>query len=298
MEKTITIITPTFNRANLLSNCYKSLKKQTVKNFEWIIIDDGSEDNTREVVNRFIDENIIQIKYFKKENGGKHTAWNKGVEEAQGILTFILDSDDILVDNAIEVIINKWEKYKYIPNLGCLAFLRSYKDGNIIGDMFPRDEFISNHIECSLQLGISGDKNEVFITKVLKKYKFPEYKNEKFLGEDIVLIRIGREYTTVYINEVTYITEYLKGGLTKSGRKLRIQCPLGGMERSKEFLMCDTGLKLQIKHAIMYVCYGFFANKKICDIINIKTKRVLLSMNIISGYLLYRYWEYKCSIEK
>ena len=92
--KCVSIITPSYNRANLLPKAYESLKKQTSKDFEWIVVDDGSKDNTDEVVQKFISENQIEIKFIKKENGGKHTAVNRGVKEACGELVLILDSDD------------------------------------------------------------------------------------------------------------------------------------------------------------------------------------------------------------
>ena len=104
----ITVYTPTYNRANLLQNLYKSLLQQTYRNFEWLIIDDGSTDNTKQVVNGFISQGIIDIRYFYKQNGGQHTALNMGIEKAEGTLLMDVDSDDYLTDNALERIVY-WE---------------------------------------------------------------------------------------------------------------------------------------------------------------------------------------------
>src|SRR5574344_324976 len=106
----ITVFTPTYNRAHLLCNAYNSLLRQTNKDFEWLIIDDGSTDNTKEIIHKYIDDNKIKIRYYKKNNGGKHTAINYGIKRAKGELTIILDSDDELVNNAIELINKYWLK--------------------------------------------------------------------------------------------------------------------------------------------------------------------------------------------
>lgn len=295
MSVLLTILTPTYNRCELLSKCYKSLQAQTIKDFEWLVIDDGSTDNTSSCINMYVKESNFPISYIKKENGGKHTALNVGFSEAKGSLTIILDSDDVLIPNAVETIKEVWEKNKDIPRLSSISFLRGNKKGEAIGDLFPRDEFLSDHIECRFNLGIGGDKSEVYVTEILKKYKFPVFKNEKFMSEDIVWTRMGREYKTLYMNKVIYITEYLEGGLTKSGRKLRIKCPLGGIEAHKEYLSKEFKIKIRIKHALIYVAYNFFAKKNIMQIVNGSEYKLLAISNLIPGFLLYKYWDYKYS---
>ena len=112
MEYKFTIFTPTYNRADLLKKLYESLKNQSFKNFEWLIVDDGSTDNTCETIQGFQEENIIDIRYIKKENGGKQRAYNVGVENAKGELFICLDSDDIYVENGLEIILKYWEKWR------------------------------------------------------------------------------------------------------------------------------------------------------------------------------------------
>lgn len=293
MRPLLTIITPTYNRGDLLKNCYESLKNQSNKNFEWIIIDDGSTDNTECIVKNLIEEDIIKIKYFKKVNGGKHTALNVGFEEAMGELTIIVDSDDLLINEAVSIISKLWHENKNINNLSSIVFLRSHSDGKIIGDEFPKDRLLSNHIQCRINMGINGDKSEVYVTKVLKKYKFPVFEGEKFMSEGIVWYRIGKEYDALYVNKAIYITEYLPGGLTKSGRNLRIKCPLGGIEASKEGMSKEVNLKQRVKHTLLYVSYSYFANKDLKDIINNNNNKYLTIASIPLGYCLYRYWNNK-----
>lgn len=293
MSVFLSILTPTYNRGNLLSKCYKSLKEQSLKDFEWVIIDDGSTDNTNEYIKKCIEEDEFPIRYFKKDNGGKHTALNLGFIECRGKLTIILDSDDILLPNAVEIIKKVWKENENIYKLGSMSFLRGDKDKKPIGDLFPEEKFLSNHIECRFNLGITGDKSEVYVTDILKEYQFPVFKNEKFMSEDIIWTKMGKKFKTLYINKVIYITEYLEGGLTKTGRKLRIKCPLGGIEAHKEYLSNDFKLKIRIKHSLIYIAYSFFAKKSIWSIVSKSEYKILIILNIIPGYLLYKYWKYK-----
>lgn len=293
MKNFITIITPTYNRGNLLRNCYKSLISQTDTEIEWLIIDDGSIDNTKKIVNEFISENIINIRYVYKENGGKHTALNIAFKEASGYLSLILDSDDILTSNAVETIKMYWNKYKHISDLSSLVFLRKYSDGKIIGQKFSENYKITNHIDIAVNNKVFGDKCEVYLTKILNEYQYPVYKDEKFMSESVVWMKIGRKYKLVCINEAIYQTEYLEGGLTKSGRTLRIKCPQGGIEDAKERMKSDCILKQRIKGAILCNCYSLFAQKSMREIIRNSEYKILSVLNLPTGYLLYKYWQFK-----
>ena len=123
----ITILTPTYNRAYTLKNAYDSLVRQTNKNFEWVIVDDGSTDDTKDLVNDFIKEGNIQIKYFLKKNGGKHTALNYGIKRINTKYVLILDSDDYLKDDCVELVLKPWEKYDKDTSIGCLSFLKVFQ---------------------------------------------------------------------------------------------------------------------------------------------------------------------------
>ena len=222
MKELLTVITPTYNRGNLLENCYNSLKNQVDLNFEWLIIDDGSTDNTKDVVDKFISENIVPIRYIYKKNGGKHTALNIGFKEAKGELSLILDSDDTLTKDAVRSIWEVWDKSKNINDISSIVFLRRYKNGEIIGDNFKEDMKVTNHIDIAFNNRVRGDQCEVYVTDILKQYQYPIFENEKFMSESVVWTQIGRKYRLICVNKPIYITEYLPGGLTKSGRKLRI----------------------------------------------------------------------------
>lgn len=140
----VSILTPSFNRASLLKKLYDSLRNQSDFSFEWLIVDDGSNDNTRDVCNSFTKDKF-DIKYIYKENGGKHTAINEGVKYCKGILTFIVDSDDWLTLNAIEEIKKYYFKYNNLNDIAGFSFLRQYHDGKLNITSNHENEYIASY---------------------------------------------------------------------------------------------------------------------------------------------------------
>lgn len=258
----ITVLTPTFNRAYILNKLYSSLINQTFSNFEWLIIDDGSSDNTEELVEEWKTENKIKIRYYKKENGGKHRALNFGIKKIKNELTFIVDSDDYLTEDAIETITYYYNKYKENKNLSGYSFLRGYPNGEVNGEKFKENELIDSFINCRLKHNVKGDKSEVYFTSILKKYPFLEIPNEKFLFEDYVWIQIGAKYEMVHINKIIYIGEYLEDGLTKNMMKVKVGSPKGMSERGLILCSKECNLKTRIKGIIHYTSYGLLSGEK------------------------------------
>jgi glycosyltransferase involved in cell wall biosynthesis len=289
----LTILTPTYNRANTLPRLYKSLRKQSLKQFEWLIVDDGSTDETKKFVNKIMKDPSIKIRYIYKKNGGKHTAINHGIQHIHTALTFIVDSDDYLTEDAVETIYQKWNFYKNKPDIGSFWFLQSDQDGNVVGDKFPSDVFVSRYTEIMINSGVSGDKKSVYRTKLRKQFPFPVYKGETFIGEGIIHKRIGNYYKSVFINKVIYKSEYLDDGLTKAGRALRVKTPLGGMAISKEFLTKDVHFKIRSKKMILYITYGLLAKIKLKKIIA-SSEHTLLALSCLPfAYVLYKRWKKK-----
>lgn len=293
MSAIVTVITPTYNRANLLKRTYDSLIIQSDKRFEWLIIDDGSTDNTKNLIESYIIENIIPIKYIYKENGGKHTAINVGLEIIKTPLVIILDSDDYLTNNALEIIIKYYFKYNNHDNICGFVFLKIYPNGDLNGKLFPINEQICSFIDRRVNGKIHGDKCEVLYTKYFKKHKFPEYKGEKFISESTVWISMGLKYEMVFINEKIYVAEYLENGLTKQGRKLRISSPNGSMENARIRMNNKSNFIRRFKGGILYSCYGLFAQKKLSVIIRNNEYKLLTIISLPFGYVLYRYWNSK-----
>lgn len=286
---TITILTPSYNRGGALDNLFKSLQKQTLKDFEWLLIDDGSTDDTKNIVTEMQQSADFPVRYIYKENGGKHTALNVGVQQIASELTFIVDSDDTLVPNAIETIFEYHEKYGKQDKLCGYSFLRQYPNGEINGKPFVPDEKVGTFIDCRINANDThADKAEVFFTKCLREYPFPEYNNEKFLGEDIVWIRMALKYQMVHINKAIYVGTYLDDGLTKNRRTNNIKSPYGCMERAKEFMRPELKLRYRLKGAMQYLIYGKFAQEE--NLIAKAPDKLLVLAALVPSEVLYIWW--------
>lgn len=219
----ITVLTPTYNRAYILTNAYQSLCRQTCKDFEWIIVDDGSTDDTENLVKSWIDKgSAFNIQYVKQENGGKCRAINKGVAVASGNYVTILDSDDFLTDNAIEKITDWIETISDLNGFAGVAGLRGWinKTGYIGGaGNLPGSGYIDAKNTDRRKLHLDGDKAEVYKTSVLKEFPFPEFEGENFLSEHVVWDAIANAgYKLRWFNEIIYKCEYLDDGLTNKSK--------------------------------------------------------------------------------
>lgn len=294
----LTILTPTYNRMNTLNRLKESLEKQSLKNFEWLIIDDGSNDGTKEFIDSIKLDSTISIKYVYKNNGGKHTALNEGIKLIQTPLTFIVDSDDYLTIDAVELIYYKWEFYKDQSEIGSIWFLQSDFNGRIIGNKFLEDEFVSTYTEVMINSGIKGDKKAIYRTSLRKDFPFPWYEGEKFIGEGIIHKQIGDISKAVFINKAIYKCEYLLDGLSKNGVTMRVKYPLGGMANSKAFLTKNVCFKMRCKKMILYGAYGLIAKIKYREIISSSGYPVLAQMCLPLSYMLEKYWEYKGYVNK
>lgn len=291
--KTITIVTPTYNRGEKLKNAYKSLTNQTVYDFEWLVIDDGSNDNTENIVKTFKKQSLFNIKYIKQENGGKHTALNKAFQITNTELFVILDSDDCLTENAIEEIIKIHRKYLENEKIAAYVFQRGKMNekNKKITQEFKNDEFIDNYNTYIINNGVKGDKAEAFRTSILKKYKFPEFKGEKFLGEGVLWSKISHDYDMVFCNKVIYLCEYLENGLTKSGRKLRMKNPNGGKYHAEEYLDKRYKFKVRLKNAILFLIYSKVLQENFIKILKNRKEKMLLLVAKIPSEIIYYIWK-------
>ena len=287
----ITVLTPTFNRGGRLQSLWDSLQKQTVKDFEWLVVDDGSTDGTKDLITQLQEKSDFPIRYIYKNNGGKHTALNVGIQTICSELTFIVDSDDCVTDDAVESILKIHKKYRSQNNICGYAFLRAFPDGKVNGKKFDVNEKIGSYIDVRVNGDDTGaDKAEVFKTHCLKEFPFPEYPNEKFLGEDLVWVRMARKYEMVHINKAIYVGNYLEDGLTNNRRKHNIASPIGCMHRAEEFMESDLKTRYRIKGGLQYIVYGRFAGVKIVDLIRKSRHKVLATVCTPGGLFLHSRW--------
>lgn len=242
----ITVFTPVYNRAYIIGDLYQSLRRQTNKNFEWIIIDDGSQDNIVEIVNKWIemDDNEFPIHFYSVSNGGKHRAINKAVKIAQGDAFFIVDSDDYITDDAIEWIDDNWRSIQDDEKFAGISGLRKLKNGELTGtgNLTFKEYVDATNLERE-KYNLGGDKAEVYKTALLRKYPFPEYENENFVMEAVVWNTIAFEgYKIRWFNKVIYICDYLEDGLTKNLQTVIENGPRGWakyMACRYQFEQCD-----------------------------------------------------------
>ena len=262
----LTVFTPAYNRAHLLPLLYESLCKQTFKNFEWVVVDDGSKDHTKEVLASFAQDEqaFFPIRLFYQENGGKHRAINHGVREAKGELFLIADSDDTLPYQSLELINKYYQQVKNDLSFGGVCGYMAHHDGSIIGHGAGEHGFDANSIDLRYKYHVKGDMLEVFRTEVLKENPFPEIEGEKFCPEALVWNRIARKYQLRIFHEIVYYRDYLEGGLTDKIVKIRMKSPVASMMTYAELNQIPMMPFLQkCKAAVNYWRFRFCANKDV-----------------------------------
>ena len=215
----ITVFTPTYNRAHLLTRLFQTLKQQTISDFEWLIVDDESSDDTATVVQRFREgKNQFAIQYYKQKHGGKHRAINLALKHARGRYFFIVDSDDWLPENAIELLKSWLQEIQGIPGFCGVAGQKALADGKSVGSSFEGKDYVDASSLERKKLHIEGDKAEVFDVEILKAHPFPEFDGEFFVTEAVCWNAIAADgYKLRWYNEPVYYCEYLEDGLSKSG---------------------------------------------------------------------------------
>lgn len=282
----LTVFTPTYNRAYIIENLYRSLQRQSCHDFEWLVVDDGSSDNTKELFEVWQkEENPFSIRYFRRENGGKHRAINKGLELARGMLFFVVDSDDHLTDDAVQNVL-RWasELPKEGKYAGVCGLKRDSK-GKDIGKTFCGAYLDCTSLERS-KYGIEGDKAEVFFTELLRQYPFPEFENEKFLTEAVVWDRIAAEgYLLRFFNEPIYVAEYRSDGLTAQGLDLYHRNPNGYalyLKQSRRYRKFSKGVQQYFDVEFYRNCRNVMDLDEMADRLGLDPARLLQTVAICS----------------
>lgn len=282
----ISVFTPTYNRAPLLKRVYDSLIVQSNTDFEWIIVDDGSTDDTKDVVADFMAEIKIPIIYFKQENKGKHFAINQGVRLANGDYFLILDSDDALAHEAINQILESINLIVAIPNIGGVVGRKIYFNAKLIGQPIGNN-IISNALDVRYKHNVNGDLAEVFKTKVLREFPFPEIENEKFCPEALVWNRIAQKYNLLFSDIPIYQVEYLADGLTAKIIKIRMTSPIASMICYSELASYNIPFVQKIKANLNFWRFSFNSQESFVT----KMKRINPMLSLFCfplGYIMYK----------
>lgn len=290
--KTLTVFTPSFNRAHLLPRLYQSLQQQTSNDFIWLIIDDGSGDNTKEIVDQWINENKIDIQYYYKENGGMHTGHNAAYKLINTELNVCIDSDDYMPNDAVDKILKIWDNISDKTNIAGIIGLDAYIDNSIVGTKIPEHLIKGNLYDLYNRHQVTGDKKLVIRTDVVRAYpNYPEFKNEKLVPLGILYMMIGNDYDFIYTNEVLCIVDYQPDGSSGTIFRQYKQSPRGFAYAKTEGKRFSNNLILLCKNSIQIVSSAIFA--KDFSLLNKGTKVYLNYLMLPFGLAYYLYVKYK-----
>jgi glycosyltransferase involved in cell wall biosynthesis len=269
---TFTVFTPTYNRAHTLHRAYEALKAQTYRDFEWLIVDDGSTDSTEALVRGWQAEGYMPIQYIWQPNAGKHMAVNRGVRAARGELFLFLDSDDACVPASLERFKFHWDS---IPagdraHFSAVSSLAQDPDGNLVGDRFPFDPTDSDPLELRLRYHVKGEKWGFHRTDVLKEFPYPRFGKETALPESLLWNRIALQYKTRYVNEPLEIYYPAPDGWGKNSAKIRARCAQGTRYFYREYCRMDYPVPewKRLREYANYVRYSLHAGAGLRDQLN------------------------------
>lgn len=252
----ITVFTPSYNRADLLPRGYASLKRQTCKDFVWLIVDDGSVDDTRTLVESWQKtETEFEIRYVYKENGGLHTGYNTAIAHLDTELAVCVDSDDYLTDTAIEQVLSFWNAHGSDRLAGVIA-LDGTEDGMTIGDPLP-DRKQLNLIDLLVgKYPIQNGDRKLFVRSDLYKSVAPQmtFPGEKNFNPHYMHLQISMHYDFLILNQVLCIVEYQPGGMTNSIFRQYRNSPRSFAQTRRLYLTFpNTGFAFRFKQCIHYV---------------------------------------------
>ena len=285
--KTLTVFTPTFNRAYTLYKCYESLKRQTSKDFIWLIIDDGSTDDTKKIVDRWIIENEIEIRYHYQKNQGMHGAHNTAYELIDTEINTCIDSDDYMTDDAVEKIVDFWNKNRNRGLAGFVA-LDAYENGQIIGTKLPSNVSETTYFDIYNTLGVKGDKKFIYRSDLTKLYPYPIFEGEKYVSLAYKYARFDDNYKLGIMNEVVCIVEYMEDGSSLNMFKQYRRNPKGfAFIRIENMKNPRISSKNKFKECIHYVSSGILSKDK--RFLKKTPNKVMTVLAIPFGIALYLY---------
>lgn len=284
----LTIFTPTYNRAYVLSRLYESLCEQSCMSFEWVIVDDGSIDSTGELVSNWLKEEKITIRYFYQQNRGKSYAHNAGVEMCNTELFTCVDSDDYLVPTAVEEIIQFWNKKTNSRAIGIICKRRSINGNDIT--KWNNDFVEGTMFDAGKLYSIKGDTMLIYKSGILKKYSFPVFEGEKFVPESYLYDLLDGEGVMLGLNRSLYICEYLEDGYTASIHKLNATNPKGYEAYVSQRFQLDKTITDKIGDAIRLVSIQTVLKKRKIECVPVRNffMFVAFPLGIIRYFVVYR----------
>lgn len=289
-NKTLTIFTPAYNRAHTITRTYESLCRQTCKDFEWLVIDDGSTDNTCRLVEKWIEEDIIPIRYIYQHNQGMHGAHNTAYKNIETELNTCIDSDDYMPDDAVEKICSFWKEHGSDRYAGIIG-LDITENGKVIGSSFPKG-LKETALGDFYSRGGSGDKKLVYRTSVIRQYpEYPIFEGERYVGLAYKYMLIDQDYTLLTLNEPLVVVEYQVDGSSVNMYRQYWNNPKGFAFFRKTEMVTTKSLKRRFMVCIHYVSSSFISKNK--HFIEESPRKLATILSVPFGYLLYRYIAHK-----
>ena len=282
----ISVITPTYNRAYILGKCYGSLCAQTDHNFEWVVVDDGSTDDTEALVRSFIAQGRIDIRYIRQENGGKHRAHNTAVQHASGELVVCLDSDDTLTEDAIETARSVWQQKSDAALTGILALRGDPEFRRPICAALPKGISAATMFDLNNRYGFYGDTVLFFRTELLRRIPFTTFDGERFIPETNLYVDIDRNGKLLLLDKVLYLCEYLSDGLTAKYHRLLTGNPNGTADTYYKCMCMATNLKIKLKYAMLTNIYRALSTNR--SALHFEEGRLLLWLTALPAALIRR----------
>ena len=259
--KTLTVITTTYNRAYCLHQVYESLLRQTSGDFLWMIIDDGSSDNTRELVRQWTAENKVEIEYYYKENGGMHTARNLAYEKVHTLLNVIIDSDDWMTDDAVEKIVSFWNQYGSDRYSGIISD-NIGRDGNLIASPLPEGIASCTVTDLFHKYKVKGDKKLIYRSELTRKYPYPEFPGEKFYPASYKFLMLDLEYEMLLMPEFTCVVDYNEDSMSRHKFEQYHSCCRGFAHYRNAMIGISHSPKYMMKEMIHYIAESRMAENR------------------------------------
>lgn len=259
MAKAMTIFTPTYNRAYIIGKLYESLLAQTSDDFKWMVVDDGSTDDTRSVIEGFVAEGKIDITYIYQENGGKQRAHNTGVEACDTELFFCVDSDDTLVPTAVEDVLDLWRRRGNEPGIAGIIAMRGRSETEPMNTWFPEGLETTTMWDLYYKLHHKGDTALIYRTDILREYPYEVAPGEKFIGETYVYHKIDQHYKLAVLPKIIWICEYLPDGYTTHVRKITRENPVSYMRLKRDYIDYADTFLLKLEETALYLVGAYFA---------------------------------------
>lgn len=283
-EILLTIFTPAYNRAHTLPRTYESLLQQKCKDFIWLVVDDGSQDNTAELVKRWQSkDNGFEIRYIYKENGGMHTAHNAAYEAIDTELNVCIDSDDMLTPGAVEKILQKWQEVRGKGYAGIIGLDADF-EGKLIGKGFPvglTETTLSGYYAA----GGSGDKKLIYRTDVIRQYPpYPVFPGEKYVSLSYKYRLIDQDYLMSTLDEVLCNVEYQPDGSSNTMWQQYRRNPKGFAFWRKVCMEYPTSKKRLIIDCIHYCSSSILARNRY--FLNESPQKVLTVLCVLPGLLM------------